>query len=244
MATADTITPDGVGIDELPWGNLYRGTAEALIAAGLVRLDQLPGQPGRGRTTTAYFADGTMSTLGRGRKPPDGPGCMLIRKTSARRYSVYIDADEAEIERRRVQYEKGRQRRQQEHTAQLERERNREAAAKAGMSEREFALKDFCRDEADFRQRAVGSADAAKYLMRGLLMDGGIARGGFRFDEATKRRHAMLMSAVDDLLRTGTVIFDQEKCDQEERKALAAAGLDGSVREEPRRPAPLLRVVK
>ncbi len=37
----------------------YVGTADALVAAGVCRQDQLPGQPGRGKTMCTYFPDGS-----------------------------------------------------------------------------------------------------------------------------------------------------------------------------------------
>ena len=37
------------------WYNEYLGTAEALVAAGLVRADQLPGLPGLGTTRTTFY---------------------------------------------------------------------------------------------------------------------------------------------------------------------------------------------
>lgn len=42
----------------------YTGTAEALLAAGLVRVDQLPGQPGNGLTMVSFHADGTRVPKG------------------------------------------------------------------------------------------------------------------------------------------------------------------------------------
>ena len=43
---------------------VYEGTADALIAAGLVSLSMLPGQPGNGRGMCCYDADGTQRQRG------------------------------------------------------------------------------------------------------------------------------------------------------------------------------------
>lgn len=43
---------------------VYEGTADALIASGLVSLSMLPGQPGNGRGMCCYDADGTQRQRG------------------------------------------------------------------------------------------------------------------------------------------------------------------------------------
>lgn len=40
---------------EIWWGDIYVGTAEALVAHGLVTVDELPGQPGRGNFAVTYY---------------------------------------------------------------------------------------------------------------------------------------------------------------------------------------------
>ncbi|MDM0007878.1 hypothetical protein QTI51_24695 [Variovorax sp. J22G73] len=41
--------------EEWHWANAYTGTAEALVAAGICRMDQLPGQPGNKKTSCTYY---------------------------------------------------------------------------------------------------------------------------------------------------------------------------------------------
>ena len=55
---------------------IYAGSAEALIAAGLVQLAQLPGQPGNGRGMCTYNADG--SRVSKGTPTGRGPGRKYI----------------------------------------------------------------------------------------------------------------------------------------------------------------------
>lgn len=55
---------------------VYVGKAEALIATGLVTLDQLPGQPGNGRGMCTYDADG--SRIKKGSPRSAGPGRKYI----------------------------------------------------------------------------------------------------------------------------------------------------------------------
>lgn len=55
---------------------VYTGSADALISAGLVSLDQLPGQPGNGRGMCTYNADG--SKVAKGTPTGRGPGRKYI----------------------------------------------------------------------------------------------------------------------------------------------------------------------
>ncbi len=60
MANCERTTPfPGVARAELTEEVEYRGTAEALIAANLVRADELPGAPGQQKTVTRFHADGS-----------------------------------------------------------------------------------------------------------------------------------------------------------------------------------------
>jgi hypothetical protein len=55
---------------------VYTGTADAIVAAGLVQLEQLPGQPGNGRGMCTYNADG--SKVAKGTPTGRGPGRKYI----------------------------------------------------------------------------------------------------------------------------------------------------------------------
>ncbi|MFZ3081409.1 hypothetical protein [Rhodoferax ferrireducens] len=69
MATDNSRTADdgnfapGVIRNEFGWTDEYIGTAEALVSAGLVRADQLPGQPGMPKSCSTFY-DGQR--VGRG----------------------------------------------------------------------------------------------------------------------------------------------------------------------------------
>ena len=76
----------------------FTGTAEAIVAAGYARLDELPGQPGRGKMMCTYQLDGTPVPKGasggqQGRK-------RQIRRAGKTRYCVSIDVDEEVADRR------------------------------------------------------------------------------------------------------------------------------------------------
>jgi len=54
----------GVLVSHELGADCFTGTAEDLVAAGLVRMEQLPGQPGNGTTTVSFRADGTRVRKG------------------------------------------------------------------------------------------------------------------------------------------------------------------------------------
>jgi len=80
----------------------YIGDAESLAAAGFLRLDQLPGQPGMRKIRVTIFPDGTL--------PKGAPtandekkrlaGVRQIERVGIRNYSVRINLPEEEQVRR------------------------------------------------------------------------------------------------------------------------------------------------
>lgn len=84
------------------WFDEYVGTAEALAAAGLVRVDQLPGQPGMRKVTVTIFADGTlpMGPATANHKRGEEPGTKRITRATKTTYRVSVVVSEAEKQRR------------------------------------------------------------------------------------------------------------------------------------------------
>lgn len=94
----------GVMRCERGWFDEYVGRAEDLAAAGLVRVNQLPGQPGMRKMRVTIFPDGTL---------PSGaptvahhqsrmPGARWIERASASSYRVCFRLPDEEVERRRA----------------------------------------------------------------------------------------------------------------------------------------------
>lgn len=61
---------------------VYVGKAEALISAGLVTLEQLPGQPGNGRGMCTYEPDGSKVQKGNSRRSGPGRKYIVAKKCS------------------------------------------------------------------------------------------------------------------------------------------------------------------
>jgi hypothetical protein len=80
------------------WCDEYVGTAVALARAGLVRLDQLPGQPGMRKFRVTILPDGSLpigaptANCAEARKP----GAKTIERASKTTYAVFVHVSEEE----------------------------------------------------------------------------------------------------------------------------------------------------
>ena len=81
------------------WADLYKGTADALIAAGVITASQpLPGTPGFGKVQVSFY-DGER--LRKGASPPDTDERYLrVNRVSRHQYLVCRGLDGVERERR------------------------------------------------------------------------------------------------------------------------------------------------
>lgn len=82
------------------WSWEYVGTADALVAAGLARHDQFPGQPGRPKMQVSYRADGQACS-----SSPHGSTQVRIRKKGKQVFEISVGFNEAECEERKAQRE-------------------------------------------------------------------------------------------------------------------------------------------
>ncbi|MCK9382134.1 MAG: hypothetical protein M0P95_13870 [Sulfuritalea sp.] len=83
------------------WCDEYVGTAVALNNAGLVRLEQLPGQPGMRKTNVTIFPDGTIPTgASASFSEAKQPGAKSIKRASKNTYMVSAFVSDDEHQRR------------------------------------------------------------------------------------------------------------------------------------------------
>lgn len=94
----------GVTVQELYWGRIFRGDEAALVAAGLVQSEWLPGKPGSNKVSiTVVFEDGKARLLvGKGRGTSRGDYIKIMREGKDR-YLVSKKYSHAEIESRDIQ---------------------------------------------------------------------------------------------------------------------------------------------
>lgn len=92
----------GVKRREEIWVDEFAGTGEALSAAGLVQINQLPGKPGMRKVSVTIHPDGTVATSNKARREGD----KTIKKSGKSRYTVEIIVPDEEGKRRLCAYQK------------------------------------------------------------------------------------------------------------------------------------------
>ena len=90
----------GVTMERLCFADMFRGRVEALIAAGLLRSDQLPGATGLHKTRVTFQPDGTVAPRHKHRNATEG--FISVVRDGKYRVNVYRYVSDAECERRRV----------------------------------------------------------------------------------------------------------------------------------------------
>lgn len=93
----------GVTKVQQPWWDEFEGTPADMIAAGLVKLEELPGVGDNGRYMMTFAADGQRLTRGCSRKRGGSEGYRQIRTVSRGRVRMIYRISEAEgMERARA----------------------------------------------------------------------------------------------------------------------------------------------
>jgi len=213
------------------WWDTYTGTAEALIEAGLVRADQLPGLPGVNKTMRTFAPDGRDARKGQNFR--GFPGAMQIIK-KGRRFVVNIAVGEDEHERRLAE----------QHT-QIEAEREQwerdrrladkaRLAREAGMTLEQWVLRGTPSSEHDHRTGLLNDVDVFERII-GTHLERGY---GYALEAPTRVRLRMLFEAMRKLIAQAPVSFDQAARDQAVKALLEKEGVPL------RAPRPTLRVVK
>lgn len=92
----------GVTVTERPFGNVYKGTGEALDSAGIVPLFHLPGMPGMRKTRVTILPDGQLVGGSPQANPPKSAyqeGAKQIEK-AGKLYIVTVRVSDEERKRR------------------------------------------------------------------------------------------------------------------------------------------------
>ena len=94
--------PDGVKHQRLCWGDMYVGTIDALVAAGLAKREHFPGMPGMRKHSVVVTAEGKVHA---GILSDDlkVEGTRNIARRGSKRFVISIYASTKEVERRERQ---------------------------------------------------------------------------------------------------------------------------------------------
>lgn len=225
MAEAKHIAGAGIEHDASSWWcDTFRGTAEALIAAGLIRADELPGGAGVNKVQRTFLADG--SELRKGQNYRTVPGVRRIVKRG-RRFAVEIVVDEAERERRRAVMEARHEAEQDQRERERRIEEKAERARAAGMTLHDWVLRGTPSSEGEYRAGLVSEIGVVERIV-GVAVDRGY---GYALDAPTLARLRMLFEAMRSLIRQAPMSFDPAAREQAIDDCFEREGV-------PRHPAP------
>ncbi|MBB4226013.1 hypothetical protein [Variovorax guangxiensis] len=112
----------GVSVDKTCWWcDQYTGTVEALVTAGIITLDQLPGQPGGPKVAATYYA-GVLRPP-KGHTPKDEHYLNITRPKNCRTIKVVVGLSKEEATRREERQNAVRAAEKQVRTAALNNQR-------------------------------------------------------------------------------------------------------------------------
>jgi hypothetical protein len=165
--------------------DIYTGTAEQIVATGLIHRDQLPGRPGRMSTVARYAPSGRP--IGRKSALQFAAGAIEITR-HRNRYVMHVEVSEDERERRAKKWA-------------AEQKRADELARARASAESVCSSQLMPTTEADYRGFVAMMGDLVN-------MADGRSFGGFRYDDASRRRIAAAIAEHRAALAEGAVIFD------------------------------------
>lgn len=232
MAEREDIARLGIKRTEKWSFDVYAGTVDALIAAGLICAEQLPGGPGVNKTMRTFRPDG--GEILKGESSRYVPGVRRIVKRG-RRYAVEVTVDFPERERRMAEWNA----RHEAERAQREREsrvrEKTEQAEAAGMTLEQWVLRGTPNSEQDFRSDAMSMIDTFEHMMDNR------SGYGYALDTANRARLGMLFEAMRSLIERAPIVFDPVRREADIDELFKFAGVPRNLAP---RPKATLRVVK
>ncbi len=201
----------GVSKRETSWGDEFIGTAESLSSAGLVRRDQLPGQPGMRKVTVTILADGSLPKGAPTAKcrEADEPGAIRISRKSRVLYEVCIRVSKEEEERRRDAHSR----------AEIEWKNRmmslprpaplcRTSQERKEIQAARTLVASWPESTREFRERTGRSVGVWLDTIERLFDDG--KSGGYRFDDGTISRVYELADQLREMAEAGGIVMDME----------------------------------
>lgn len=163
------------------WGDIYDGTIDDLIAAGLLLPSQVPGIPGNPKTQATYDENGQVT------RKSSVKQCLSVRLTRRGHAEVRVSLDEEEEENRR-----------QQRADQQERERLAKVA--------KHRIDRMPRTHGDYRG---GSSSFARMVLESILLQAAeTTNHGFRYGDDEQAELLALSQKMLRVLSKGTTLFD------------------------------------
>lgn len=176
--------PEGVRVERCSTCDTFIGTAQALVAAGLVRPDQLPGQPGRPKVSARYDAEGAL--IGRHARPVGGASFLRINRTGRDCFRVVRYPSAPEVAQRRE--------------AERLQWAAEEARATVERLESKFGQPD------DFRELARDNFDLASRMLMNACGNGKSAPMPLRFSDSALTELSALLSRMRLVVENGAIV--------------------------------------
>ena len=174
--------------------NTWKGTAEQLVAAGLVETHMLPGQPGRNKT---------MVTInGKKGRQSYGPDYLRICKASRYRFIVTKGRDPQEIKR---------ERRQQEATKAATARRDYLALMEKADSKNPTSA-------GAHKMQAIQAVETVEQTLWNCFA--GRPRSLFSYDQTTLSRISAISNELRELAVNAPVVADHERKEREVKERL------------------------
>lgn len=219
MATRKHIASDEIRHDTSGiYFDTYTGTAEALIAAGLLRADQFPGGPGVNKVTRSFLPDG--SEIRKGQNFRLEPGVLRITKRG-RRFTLEVNVSEEEWQHRKAEYDAQREVERERREQSLKREETLRQAREAGMTPQEWVMRHVPTCEQDYIDELCSELNLCERMFKRQYGYG----YGYSLDAPSQARLAMLFEAMRSFLKRATVTLEPAVREQEVDRLFQESGL-------------------
>ena len=170
------------------YADFFTGSVDDFIAAGFFTLDQCPGQPGNGKTTSVFY-NGMKRAKGAPR-PPRREGYIAIRLTGRNRASVQICVSKEEEARRE------------------ERDRHQDRA-KNEAERAQKILRDMPTTHAEYREKTARTIGALLHVIPSIV--GSNEWDGFSYDDDIRAELAELAAEMLALVKGGGTRFNAKR---------------------------------
>lgn len=205
----------GVRVTEYLYNNEYSGTAEALISAGLVRANQLPGQPGMAKSCVTFYDDKRVPPG----KQSERDEKFLRIQTAGKKFTVTQGiSKEVEAERRSVEKAERKAAQEAEQVAATTK-----AAAERVIAENKmmanFTLAIMPTSPNDYRKKLIADCDRYADTMRDRMTPRkgsgfdlfSAGTSGFSLDESAITEFNDLVNEIRDLISNASVQFNAQR---------------------------------
>lgn len=186
----------------------YTGTSAQIAAAGLARLDQLPGAPGRGKTCSTYYAG---EPVRKGSFHKRDEQYLSITRCGKSKYTVWVGFSDSQVAEREKVIE-----RQQERFHKAEVYRRAKAEADKELTEMPESCEQYRKERTEFVE-----------IQLDMIVRSMTARGwhGYSYSDESIQATKTLAERVLMVVRNGTISFDADMHNTriEQIKAQAAA---------------------